>query len=366
MARDKDRLQGTRRSRTCRRSSRSWPPCQTAERPGGHRARGHGDRRGARGGASPRPGRRDRRRHAAREARARDAATGSIDQEKSTPTRPRDDRRHGAGRAARAYEKQRARDGGLGRRGCERERREPQRQAPTSTAMRPRRAGRCPPVPRLECILVRNGSRVFEPRPRADRRSRRRIARKPRGRGRRLGRHRSGNRRGARRAGCLRRHRENNVAEYNGMIAGMRQAIELDPHAVLRCASTPSSWSSRCRVVGRSSTRTWPISPPRRGDLVGNAVSFEWIPRLQNSRADRLANESMDKQLSVRALGGSLEPQTGRPDGRVIRLRSRCRGTSGLHRAGRWVTPTRSNPRESATESRPPRASGRGKGETVV
>jgi hypothetical protein len=30
------------------------------------------------------------------------------------------------------------------------------------------------------------------------------------------------------------------------------------------------------------------------------------------------------------------------------------RGRSGLRRAGRWVTPTRGNPRDSATENRPP------------
>ena len=47
------------------------------------------------------------------------------------------------------------------------------------------------------------------------------------------------------------------------------------------------------------------------------------------------------------------------------------RGTSGLHRAWRWVTPTRGNPRDSATESRPPfsraeRQHEEGKGETVV
>ena len=34
------------------------------------------------------------------------------------------------------------------------------------------------------------------------------------------------------------------------------------------------------------------------------------------------------------------------------------RGKSGLHRAGWWVTPTRGDPRESATESRPPRRAG--------
>ena len=43
-----------------------------------------------------------------------------------------------------------------------------------------------------------------------------------------------------------------------------------------------------------------------------------------------------------------------------------CRGRSGLHRAGRWATATRSNPRDSATENRPPQSSDSGKGETVV
>ena len=45
---------------------------------------------------------------------------------------------------------------------------------------------------------------------------------------------------------------------------------------------------------------------------------------------------------------------------RTSRSGDRCasRGKSGLHRAGWWVTPTRGDPRESATENRPPRRSG--------
>ena len=50
--------------------------------------------------------------------------------------------------------------------------------------------------------------------------------------------------------------------------------------------------------------------------------------------------------------------------------RSRRRGRSGLHRARWWVTPTRGNPRDSATENRPPagpaQAGRAGKGETAV
>jgi hypothetical protein len=59
--------------------------------------------------------------------------------------------------------------------------------------------------------------------------------------------------------------------------------------------------------------------------------------------------------------------QTSRADGRVGAL-GRSRGTSGLHRAGWWPTATRGDPRDSATESRPPGpySYGPGKGETVV
>ena len=49
----------------------------------------------------------------------------------------------------------------------------------------------------------------------------------------------------------------------------------------------------------------------------------------------------------------SLLRRTSRPGGRVGIARSR-RGKSGLHRAGWLLTATRGNPRDSATENRPP------------
>jgi probable phosphoglycerate mutase len=91
----------------------------------------------------------------------------------------------------------------------------------------------------------------------------------------------------------------NNVAEYNGMIAGVRKAIELDPHAVLRVRLDS-------KLVVEQMSGRWKIKHPDMADLAaearrllsGTPVSFEWIPRLDNSRADRLANEAMDKKLS--------------------------------------------------------------------
>jgi hypothetical protein len=58
-----------------------------------------------------------------------------------------------------------------------------------------------------------------------------------------------------------------------------------------------------------------------------------------------------------------------RPGGRGTgRTAGPCRGRSGLHRAGCWLTASRGDPQDSATERKPPMAGLRvrtGKGETV-
>ena len=59
----------------------------------------------------------------------------------------------------------------------------------------------------------------------------------------------------------------------------------------------------------------------------------------------------------------TADEPAGRPRGGPSDPR---RGTSGLHRAGWWLTATRGDPRDSATENRPPGTSAPGKGETVV
>jgi ribonuclease HI len=91
----------------------------------------------------------------------------------------------------------------------------------------------------------------------------------------------------------------NNVAEYSGMIAGVTRALAIDPDAELRIRLDS-------KLVVEQMSGRWKIKHPdmanlaaeARALLIGTPVAFEWIPRLENSRADRLANESMDKQLS--------------------------------------------------------------------
>ena len=87
----------------------------------------------------------------------------------------------------------------------------------------------------------------------------------------------------------------NNVAEYKAMIAGARRALEIDPDADLHIRMDS-------KLVVEQMSGRWKIKHPdmaelaaeARGILIGTPVRFEWIPRAENSRADKLANLAMD------------------------------------------------------------------------
>ncbi|MFE9934002.1 bifunctional RNase H/acid phosphatase [Streptomyces sp. NPDC005533] len=87
----------------------------------------------------------------------------------------------------------------------------------------------------------------------------------------------------------------NNVAEYKGLIAGLRAARELAPDAqvLVRMDS---------KLVVEQMSGRWKIKHPDMKPLAAEAakilpraqITYEWIPREQNKHADRLANEAMD------------------------------------------------------------------------
>ncbi len=87
----------------------------------------------------------------------------------------------------------------------------------------------------------------------------------------------------------------NNVAEYGGLIAGLKAALELDPAEVeVRMDS---------KLVVEQMSGRWQVKHPSMRPLAREAVAlvqqlprvrFSWIPRAQNGHADRLANEAMD------------------------------------------------------------------------
>lgn len=87
----------------------------------------------------------------------------------------------------------------------------------------------------------------------------------------------------------------NNVAEYRGLVAGLRAAHELDPTATVHVRMDS-------KLVIEQMSGRWKIKHPDMKPLAFEAarvfppaqVTYEWIPREQNKHADRLANEAMD------------------------------------------------------------------------
>jgi len=87
----------------------------------------------------------------------------------------------------------------------------------------------------------------------------------------------------------------NNVAEYSGLIAGLEAAAELGVREVeVRMDS---------KLVVEQMSGRWKVKHPAMRPLASQAaalvsrfenVRFIWIPRLQNSAADALANQAMD------------------------------------------------------------------------
>ncbi|MFJ6389010.1 bifunctional RNase H/acid phosphatase [Streptomyces sp. NPDC091972] len=95
----------------------------------------------------------------------------------------------------------------------------------------------------------------------------------------------------------------NNVAEYRGLLAGLRAAHDLDPTATVHVRMDS-------KLVVEQMSGRWKIKHPDMKPLALEAgrvfppgrVTYEWIPREQNKHADRLANEAMDSGGSARSL----------------------------------------------------------------
>lgn len=87
----------------------------------------------------------------------------------------------------------------------------------------------------------------------------------------------------------------NNVAEYRGLIAGLEAAAELGARVVaVRMDSklVVEQMSGRWKIKHAALI---PLADRARRLAAGfDSVSYRWIPRAENSHADRLANEAMD------------------------------------------------------------------------
>jgi len=88
----------------------------------------------------------------------------------------------------------------------------------------------------------------------------------------------------------------NNVAEYSGLVAGLRAAADLAPGADVEVRMDS-------KLVVEQMSGHWQIKHPDLQPLAAAArdaarrlgrVSYHWVPRARNTHADRLANKAMD------------------------------------------------------------------------
>ena len=110
----------------------------------------------------------------------------------------------------------------------------------------------------------------------------------------------------------------NNVAEYSGLIAGLKLAQEFAPDAEIEVRMDS-------KLVVEQMSGRWKIKHPGMRPLAMEAnalapfgTTYTWVPREQNAHADRLANEALDGVRSGVSLGGSEAPpkrsRTKRPE----------------------------------------------------
>lgn len=105
----------------------------------------------------------------------------------------------------------------------------------------------------------------------------------------------------------------NNVAEYSGLLAGLREAARIAPGAAVQVRMDS-------RLVVEQMTGRWKIKHPdliplaqaaREAAALLGPVTYTWVPRERNAHADRLANEAMDAGGRSAASAGRSVSRSG-------------------------------------------------------
>lgn len=138
----------------------------------------------------------------------------------------------------------------------------------------------------------------------------------------------------------------NNVAEYTGLIEGLKAALELGADQVdVRMDS---------KLVIEQMSGRWQIKNPGLRPLAAEAaglvkrfdvITFDWIPRERNKAADALANRAMDEAAASRSAGGSSAASgsvTGAAPSRAPSFRAVPTEDSPPGRPARGVAPVSS------------------------
>lgn len=99
----------------------------------------------------------------------------------------------------------------------------------------------------------------------------------------------------------------NNVAEYHGLINGLTLAAEVAEKLGESAAETTVDVFMDSKLIVEQMSGRWKIKHPDMKPLAQQvkslerdfaAVSYTWVPRAQNKRADELANRAMDDKDS--------------------------------------------------------------------
>jgi len=116
----------------------------------------------------------------------------------------------------------------------------------------------------------------------------------------------------------------NNVAEYTGLIEGLRAAAEIDPAAridvradsKLVIEQMSGRWQVKNEDMRRLGAQARAVCPPGQ-------VTYTWVPRSANAAADALANEAMDTRQTITrdlvATAPGSAARMGTPPGSVSR-----------------------------------------------
>jgi len=119
----------------------------------------------------------------------------------------------------------------------------------------------------------------------------------------------------------------NNVAEYRGLIAGLELAREFTPGATVEVRMDS-------KLVVEQMSGNWKVKHPSMQPLAAQAselapagTTYTWVPREQNTHADRLANEALDGVRVAGAVG--FEAGAGAPAPQPAEAVAPARGWTG-------------------------------------
>ncbi|MGV1006449.1 MAG: bifunctional RNase H/acid phosphatase [Candidatus Nanopelagicales bacterium] len=93
----------------------------------------------------------------------------------------------------------------------------------------------------------------------------------------------------------------NNFAEYSGILAGLQAAAQINPQATVEARldsklvveQLSGRWAIKNAGLRPLALRAKALAPPDR-------VSFKWVPRAENKRADALVNKALDAKAAGR------------------------------------------------------------------